>query len=319
MFTMMNYARLGVGIQGLAVASAAYLNALDYAKERMQGASAANGKDPNAPRVPIIEHADVRRMLLDMKSRVEGIRALIFKLTMHQDRANALGAQDDASSAYHRGQVELLVPLVKSYSSDQAFRIAEMAIQIFGGAGYVNDFPVEQAARDSKVFSIYEGTNHIQALDLVGRKLGQAGGKHTQDFFADINKTVSRLSDHEVLGGAAMQLAKAQQAVGGAAFQLLGWFEGGEMEQVPLNANRMLEMMSELAVGWLLIDGAATALEAQAKLSDDHPDRVFYEGKKAAAIYFANNVLPSVIGKSKMMQMGDRSVLDIPVDAFATV
>jgi len=319
MFTMMNYARIGVGLQGLAVAGAAYLNALDYAKDRKQGASAEQWKDPGAPRVPIIQHADVRRMLLDMKARVEGIRALIVKLTTHQDRAVALAGKDDESAAYHHGQVELLTPLVKAYSSDQAYRVTETAIQVLGGSGYVNDYPVEQAARDSKVFSIYEGTNHIQALDLVGRKLGQAGGKHAQEFFADVGKLVAAHSDHDVLGPSVKLLAKAQEAVGGAAFQLLGWSKGGQMAKIPLNANRFLEMMSEVAVGWLLLEGAVIALEAQADVKPDHPDHAFYEGKKAAAIYYAQNVLPTVIAKAKMLQAGDQSPIDIPDEAFATV
>jgi len=319
MFTMMNFARIGVGIQGLAVAGAAYLNALDYAKERKQGASVDHWKDPTAPRVAIIDHPDVRRMLLDMKSRVEGIRALIVKLTMHQDRVRVLAGKDDASAAYHKGQVELLTPLVKAYSSDQAYQIAETAIQVYGGSGYVRDFPVEQAARDSKVFSIYEGTNHIQALDLVGRKLGQAGGKHAQEFFADVATTVSALGEHPQLGKAAKQLAKAQEAVGGAAFQLLGWFKGGEMQKVPLNANLFLEMMSEVAVGWLLLEGAAIAIEKMDELPEEHPDRAFYEGKKASALYFANNVLPLVVARSKVLGLGDSSPLDIPTESFATV
>ena len=319
MFQMMNFARIGVGIQGLAVAGAAYMAALDYAKDRKQGSSVANWKDPNAPRVPIIEHADVRRMLLEMKAKTEGIRALVVKLTMHQDRSIAVGGKDDETAAYHRGQVELLTPIVKAYASDQAFRVAELAIQVHGGAGYVNDYPVEQAARDSKVFSIYEGTNHIQALDLVGRKLGQAGGKHAQEFFADIGKFTARAAEHPVLGPSVQQLQKAQQATGGAAMQLLGWFKGGEMQKVPLNANRFLEMVSEVAVAWLLLEGASIALEKQAALDTSHPDWAFYEGKKAAAIYFAQNVLPDVIAKSKILAAGDESALSIPDEAFASV
>lgn len=319
MFLMMNYARIGVGIQGLGVAAGAYMSALEYAKERKQGPSAKDWKDPTAPRVPIIEHADVRRMLLEMKSKTEGIRALILKLTMHQDRARALAGKDDESAAYHNGQVELLTPLVKAYSSEQAFRVAELAIQVHGGSGYVGDYPVEQACRDSKVFTIYEGTTHIQALDLVGRKLGQGGGKHAQEFFADVGKFVAAHREHPALGAAVQQLGKAQEAVGGAAFQLLGWFKGGQMARVPLNANRFLEMMSELAVGWLLLEGAAIALEAQAKTAESHPDHAFYEGKKHAALYYAHNVLPEVIAKSKMLQSGDTSALDIPVAAFASV
>ena len=318
MFQMMNYARIGVGIQGLAIGGAAYVAALEYAKDRKQGSSIAQWKDPSAPRVAIIEHPDVRRMLLDMKSKVEGIRALIVKLSMHQDRVTALKGQNDEVASYHQGQVELLTPIVKAYASETAFRVCETAVQVHGGAGYCQDYPVEQYLRDSKIFTIYEGTTHIQALDLVGRKLGQAGGKHTQDFFADIGKFVGANGEHAALGGAVKNLAKAQEAVGGAAFQFLGWFKGGEMAKVPLNANRFLDMMSELAVGWLLLEGAAIAHTAQAKTEKGSKDWFFYEGKKQAGIYYANNVMPEVVAKAKMLGSGDKSALDIPTESFGT-
>ncbi len=186
MFRMMNIARIGVGIQGLATASAAYLSALEYAKERKQGPSIKAWKDPEAPKVAIINHPDVRRMLIDMKSRVEGIRALAVKLAIHTDHERMLAGKDDAKAAYHKGQVDLLVPLLKAYGSDQAFQVCATAIQTFGGAGYLKDHPVEQACRDSKIYSIYEGTNHIQALDLVGRKLGYKGGVNLQAYVKDV-------------------------------------------------------------------------------------------------------------------------------------
>jgi alkylation response protein AidB-like acyl-CoA dehydrogenase len=317
MFMMMNYARIGVGIQGLALAGAAFQSALDYAKDRKQGSSITAWKDPNAPRVAIIEHPDVRRMLLEMKAKTEGIRALIVKLSMHQDRVTALGGKSDEQASYHHGQVELLTPLVKAYASEQAFKVCELAVQVHGGAGFTRDYPVEQYLRDSKIFTIYEGTTHIQALDLVGRKLGQAGGKHAQEFFADLGKFIAANGEHAVLGPSVKNLGKAQEAVGGAAFQFLGWFKGGEMEKVPLNANRFLEMMSELAVGWLLLEGAAIAVEKQAKTEKGSRDWNFYEGKKQAAIYFAQNVLPDVIAKAKMLQSGDKSAVEIPVEAFS--
>src|SRR5262249_41961859 len=155
---LMNAARISVGVQGFAVASSAYLNALDYAKERKQGSSITHWKDATAPRVPIIEHPDVRRMLLQMKATVEGIRALAVKLAHHQDQVTVWTGKDEAKTAYHQGQVDLLVPLVKAYSSDQGFRVCEMAIQTYGGAGFTRDYPVEQYCRDAKIFSIYEGT-----------------------------------------------------------------------------------------------------------------------------------------------------------------
>ena len=172
MFRMMNGARIAVGIQGLATAAAAYQNAVDYARDRKQGPHYTHWKDPTVPRVAILEHPDVRRMLLDLKSHTEGIRALIVKLAWHGDQARALAGKDDEKASYHKGQVDLLTPLVKSFASDEAFRLAAVAIQVYGGAGYLKDHPVEQYARDAKIYSIYEGTNHIQAMDLVGRKMG---------------------------------------------------------------------------------------------------------------------------------------------------
>ena len=319
MFHLMNTARIATGLQGMAVASSAYLNALDYAKERKQGASITQWKDPAAPRVPIIQHADVRRMLLDMKARVEGIRSLIFMLVNHFERGELLSGTDDEKKNYHLGQVDLLVPLVKAYGSDQAFRICETAIQTFGGAGYLKDHPVEQYCRDSKIFSIYEGTNHIQAMDLIGRKLGQNGGANMQAFLGDIAAFVAENKKHPVLGPSVEELGKAQEALGATTMRLLGWFQSGSVGMVPLMANRFLEMMAETAVSWMLLDQARIALSATAKLPDGHKDKAFYEGKRAAAVYYARNVLPGVISKADVIAAGDDSALQISDEAYATV
>jgi alkylation response protein AidB-like acyl-CoA dehydrogenase len=319
MFKLMNSARIGVGIQGLAVASTAFLNAVEYAKERKQGANMAHLKDPTAPRVPIIEHADVRRMLLDMKSRVEGIRALIVKLAHHLDWSEALRGKDEQKVAYHQGQVDLLVPLVKAYATDQGFRVCETAIQTYGGVGYTKDFPVEQYCRDAKIFSIYEGTNHIQAMDLVGRKLGQGGGANLQAFLGDIAQFVQKHTADATLGPAVKTLALAQEALGGSAMRLLTWFQTGNIGLVPLHANRFLEMMSETTVAWLLLEGAAIALEKKKTVAAGHPDVAFYEGKVAAALFYARNVLPSVELKAKLMGEEDKSPIELSDAAFATV
>ncbi len=319
MFKLMNGARIGVGLQGLGVASTAFLNALEYAKDRKQGSSITHFKDATAPRVPIIEHADVRRMLLDMKSRVEGIRALIMKLAMHEDATHALQGEDEKMAHYHQGQVDLLVPLVKSYASDQSFRICESAIQTFGGAGYTRDYPVEQYCRDSKIFSIYEGTNHIQAMDLVGRKLGQAGGANLQAYLGDVAKFVGANSSHPVFGAEVKRLGLAQEALAGSAMKLLGWFQAGRVELVPLNANRFLGMMSELTVAWLLLEGGVLAAAAAKKVEAKHPDAAFYAGKVHAAQYYARTCLPNVEAAAKAMNDEDRTPIDIPDAAFATV
>ncbi len=317
MFRMMNGARIAVGLQGLAVASTAWLNALEYAKERKQGSSVRNWKDANAPRVPILEHPDVRRMLIDMKARVEGIRALAVKLAHHQDQATLMEGKDDGAAAYHAGQVDLLVPLLKAYGTDQGFRVCETAIQTFGGAGYTRDHPVEQYCRDSKIFSIYEGTNHIQAMDLVGRKLAQAGGANFERFAADVARFVAAQREHSALGADVERLSSAAQALSASGRKLQAWFQAGEMAMPALMANRFLEMMSEVAVGWLLLEGAVIAHRKARELSPDHPDAAFYAGKVHTASYFARQVLPGVGQKAREMESADRSALDIPDAGFA--
>jgi alkylation response protein AidB-like acyl-CoA dehydrogenase len=323
MFKLMNAARISVGIQGVGVASSAYLNALEYARERKQGPSITHWKDATAPRVPILEHADVRRMLLHMKAHVEGIRALALKLTFHQDqwRLHSAGgaSPDEKAAAYHQGQVDLLVPLVKAYGSDQGFRICEMAIQTYGGAGFTRDYPVEQYCRDSKIFSIYEGTNHIQSMDLVGRKLGQAGGANLQAYLGDIQKFVAQNQANPKLGAAIKRLGAAQEALAGTAMRMLMWFQSGQIALVPLSANRFCEMMSELTVAWLLLDAAVVADAALAKTDAGHPDHAFYTGKVASALYYARNVLPGVEHKAHLLGEEDKSPLEIPDAAFATV
>jgi hypothetical protein len=316
MFRMMNGARIAVGIQGLGVASTAYLNTLDYAKDRKQGSHYTRWKDPQAPRVPIIEHPDVRRMLLDMKSRVEGIRALILKLAVHIDQAAVVAGSDDRKQAYHRGQVDLFTGIIKSYSSDQAFRVCETAIQTYGGAGFLKDHPVEQYCRDSKIFSIYEGTNHIQAMDLVGRKLGQDGGAHFMAFLGDVGKFVAAHGAHAQLGAEITRLGKAAETLGVAAQKMMAWTGGGKFQLIPLAANRFLEMMAETAVAWLLLDAARISVDASAKLDASHPDKAFYEGKKHAALYYARTVLPGVHQKLEAFTTEDQTPLEIADEAF---
>jgi alkylation response protein AidB-like acyl-CoA dehydrogenase len=318
MFHLMNFARIGVGLQGLALASSAYLNALEYAKDRKQGSSIKQWKDATAPRVPIIEHADVKRMLLDMKARVEGLRALAVKLTMHIDRQTALekSGGDKAQIEYHQGQVDLLVPLLKAYGSDQAFSICATAIQVYGGAGFLKDWPVEQYCRDSKIFSIYEGTNHIQAMDLVGRKLMQRGGANVQAFGADVGKFIAAHKGRESLADCVSVLGEAMESLTSTGGKFMQWFGGGKLEMVPSVANRFLEMMSETTIGWLLLEQAVLAEDALNQVAADHPDHAFYTGKVYAARYFALNVLPGVAAKAQLIAREDRSAIDMPIEAF---
>jgi alkylation response protein AidB-like acyl-CoA dehydrogenase len=319
MFQMMNGARILVGVQGVASASSAYLNALEYARERKQGSSIAALRDPTAPRVPIIEHPDVRRMLLDMKSRVEGIRLLGLYLTSHLDRVDSIGKSDPDKANYHQGQVDLLVPIFKSYATDQGFQVAATAIQTYGGAGFLKDHPVEQYCRDAKIFSIYEGTNHIQALDLVGRKLRQAGGKPALDFLSDVSRFIEANANHPRLASSVAELRKAHAAAGQVLTKLIDWSKAGKVDVTSLSANRILEMMAELTVGFLLLEGAVIAHQKLSGMAEGQPDFAFYTGKIHAATYFALNVMPGVLSKGEIIAREDRSALDIPEQAFATI
>jgi alkylation response protein AidB-like acyl-CoA dehydrogenase len=316
MFRMMNGARIAVGIQGLAVASSAYLNALEYAKDRKQGANFKQWKDPTAPRAAIIEHPDVRRMLLELKATVEGIRALVVKLAAHRDQWHVWAGRDDEKASYHLGQVDLLTPLVKAYASDEAYRLCGIAIQVYGGAGFLKDWPVEQYARDAKIFSIYEGTNHIQAMDLVGRKLGQNGGANFQAFMADIGSFVAQHQGHPVFAKELVALGEAAESVVTVAMGLMGWSQSDKVDLVPLNANRFLLMMSQLAVAYVLLDAGVLAEAQAAKLPANDPDRTFYQGKRYSALWYARNVLPQVENLAKLAQLEDQSPTQIPDAAF---
>ena len=320
MFRMMNGARIAVGVQGIAVASTAYLNALAYARERLQGSSVRHFKDPNAPRVPILEHSDIRRLLLEMKAKVEGTRALAIKLALHADLARALADRDPGAAARHEGQVDLLTPVVKAYGSDQSFRIAELAIQVYGGAGFVEDHPAEQYLRDAKIFSIYEGTNHIQALDLVSRKLGARGGENFADFLKEVGSFVAEHMTRPGLASEVGALGDAASELHRAAGALMEFFMGGKLDQVTLVASPFLESLAEVAVGHLLLEAAVVAEGRLRRDEDDltHADVEFYRGKVLAAKYFSSYLLPQTHARVKAIVGGDRSPLDIPDGGFAS-
>jgi len=269
--------------------------------------------------VPIIEHPNIRRDLLAMKARVEGIRALVMKLSSHGDRLKATQGKDDESEAYHKGQVDLLTPLVKAYGTDAAFEVSSRAIQVYGGHGFLKDHPVEQYCRDAKIFQIYEGTNFIQSMDLVSRKLGQAGGANTQAFLMDIQNFITENKDTPELAEGIGHLQAAHEAVAASVMQFIGWFKGGKLEHIPLGAEDFLTIMSELAVGWLLLDQASIALQKLPETSETHPDHAFYTGKKFAAQYFANNVLTTLPSRTRRLSAIDTLPVEIPDEAFATV
>ncbi|MGQ9694517.1 MAG: acyl-CoA dehydrogenase [Thermodesulfobacteriota bacterium] len=329
MFQMMNEARLGVGLQGFALGNLAYLFALKYAKERIQGVEITRMKDPTAPRVPIIKHPDVRRMLMTMKAYTEGLRALIYRTAYYADLAKV--ATDPQEKEFCENMVDLMIPVVKAYSTDIAFRLTEWAIQIHGGYGYCGEYPVEQLCRDVKITSIYEGTNGIQAMDLVGRKLSLKKGALFLGWMKEINGFIENYKNHAHLGSAVSQLEQAKNTLINVAMQFGKAAAGGDILFPMLYACPFLEMFGEVELAYLLLQQAliaedrlqaifakhgASTPEAQNKLIAEQGEAAFYKGKVFNAEFFVANILPQGQGRATTILSGNRSALSIPEVAF---
>ncbi len=332
MFQMMNGARISVGMQGLTASSIAYLHALQYAKERLQGSSLMDMKNPEAPRVPIIQHADVRRMLLWMKTQVDSMRALMYFTTCCLDRAATAESGED--KAKWNGLFEILTPICKAYNSDMGFRVCETAIQVLGGYGYSSEYPLEQFLRDEKIGSIYEGANGIQALDLVGRKLNMKKGAYFMTLLGEMGATVNRYSGNPVVGEMACEVQSAVNALAEVAM-----FFGKSAREgnflVPINnAYPFLMLMGKVVAAWLLLWEAGIAsdkfeallsekgidphdLAARGAFITDHKDAAFYDGKLMGARFFIRNVLPEIDGTIRSIKSGDMSILEIADASFA--
>ena len=324
MFHMMNEARLEVGMQGLGAASAAFEHARDYARERIQSRAIWDMTNPDAEAVTIIKHPDIRRTLLWMKSYVEGIRALNYYVTYAFDQSEIVA--DETEKKKWDGVVELLTPVCKAFSTDKSIEICSYAMDVYGGYGYCSEYPVEQYLRDAKITTIYEGTNGIQALDLVGRKLAQNRGQNLKNIFAEIGKTAASAGadpELQLLGGS---LGKAAQALGGVTLQFKDWADGAGLVLAILNARPFLEIFGDLLVGWQLVQGAQVATAALQKiyskagaetqaerraLARNNSEAAFYEGKIASARYFASTILPTVKGRCLGIQAGDRTPVEM--------
>ncbi len=318
--SIMNLARMATGIYAVGLSSSAFLNALDYAKQRIQGVDDLKSPfAPDARRVPIVEHYDVRRMLLEMKSKVEGCRAMIFKLAYHLSIYLHLRMRQDPADkpeiARQEQIIGLLTPLVKAYSSDQAWRVCELAIQVLGGYGYTKDYPVEQYARDVKILSIWEGTNYIQALDLFRIKLALGGNEKLFRRYCDeiggyLNKAAA--GDTGLRSDCAL-LAKALDRVGESLSVMRGWARQKKAALTYPVVTSFLEMMAEVMVGALLLDDARIAGE---KLSgaETGVDRDFYQGKIMSARFFIRNIVPHVSARAEVIASQDDTCIQTTPD-----
>jgi alkylation response protein AidB-like acyl-CoA dehydrogenase len=322
MFQMMNEARLACGVQGAAMGNAAYQLALAYARERKQGPKVTD-RTENPVSVPIIEHPDVRRNLLTMKAYGEAIRALIFRVAHLIDIAH----HSTDAEARNKAQdlVDLLTPVAKAFPTDVGFKMTELAIQVHGGYGYIKEYGVEQHMRDLKIASLYEGTNGIQALDLLGRKMRQKGGGLFIQWLQDANELIQPLTEDATFGDLAKQVDAAKNALAEAAF---GFGNYKDPEYPLLHATNFLRMFGLVESSRLLLEQAVLAhgklkdiwtargvdvtdAAARKKLAEDQEDVRFYEGKIASARFFAAQLLPEVRALLVSLKSNDRSALDV--------
>ena len=303
MFRLMNAARIGTGLQANAVASNAYQHALQYAKDRLQGRDIAE-KDATSPQIPIIRHPEVRRMLLAQKAYTEGVFALLATAANLIDRRRV--ARSPGEGERLGDLLEILTPVCKAYGSEISFQSTILAIQVYGGYGFSEEFPLAQMLRDQKVFSIYEGTNNIQAMDLLGRKVVMKDGAPFKALVAEILKTTGEARALPALKDMAGKVDAALQTVVEVTQQLarIGF---ADPRTYLSHASPYLTMFSQLVVAWQLLQEAVTAQRALDAGTSEEP---FYRGKLAAAQFYANNDLPHVQATAEVIKNGDRAALD---------
>jgi len=326
MFHMMNEARLDVGTQGFLHASAAYLYALNYARERLQGRDIEKSKDPQAPQVPIIHHPDVRRMLLQMKAYVDGMRSFVFYVAYCFDKESTAKTRDEKER--YNDLIELLTPIIKAYCSERGQFVCEQAIQVYGGYGYTKEYPVEQLYRDCKITSIYEGTNGIQAMDFLGRKLGMKKGAVFVDFLNEIRAAIMRASEIPRLEEPASQVEKALNRLSEIAMHISKTAFSKDMKLAFAYAHPFMEVIGDVIMAWMLLWRATVAvprLEQLAGSSDEdaiqskvakNKDAAFYDGQLKAAEFYINSMLPVTIGKMNAIAKPHPAAIDIHEKSF---
>ena len=314
MFQMMNEARLLVGLQGLACASTAYVYAVNYARERVQGRHLLKVLEDDAPDVPIIEHPDVRRMLMTMKVYVEGMRSLLYYIANCEDKIRISDKEEDR--ARYQGLIDLLIPVGKGYVTDKAFEVCSLGVQVYGGYGYIKEYPMEQLLRDCRITLIYEGTNGIQAMDLLGRKLGMNKGKPIMDLLGEVQKTIASAKSMPGLEALAAKVEAAVNKLGEVALHIGQKGMSPNTRMVAFaHACSFMEVCGDVVFAWLLLWRACIAaqnLENGAKKKDIE----FYEGQIKSAEFFAHSILPVSRGKMKAILESSSAAVDISADAF---
>ena len=327
MFRVIEHARMVIGVKAIATLSTGYLNALEYAKSRVQGADLTQMLDKSAPRVTITHHPDVRRMLMLQKAYAEGMRALVLYNATIQDTvqmAAAQGRADEKAAALN----DLLLPVVKGLGSERAYEMLALSLQTLGGSGFLQDYPVEQYIRDAKIDSLYEGTTGVQGMDLYFRKIVRDGGQALAAVLAEIRAFAAKdggngrlKSERAALGRAAGDIEAMTAAMTG--FLAESASQPGEIYRVGLNTTRLLLSLGDVLVGWLLARQAEIALARLDEIGVPAPgdrhaasERDFYTGKVAAARFFAATVLPRIAAERAIAEETTLDIMEIPEEAF---
>jgi len=308
MFIMMNAARFAVGLEGTAIAERAFQRALAYAKERMQGKDLVEG----AQTVPIIRHPDVRRMLMLMKSQTEAMRALAYTVAASTDISVRASSAEERKK--HQAFVDLMIPVVKGWSTETGIEVASLGVQVHGGMGFIEETGAAQHLRDARITTIYEGTTGIQANDLIGRKIAREGGATVKGWLAQLKQLDARLAKSQNADIARVRetLAAGAAAVGAAVDWLLATF-GRDIKAASAGAVPFLRLMGVVAGGWQM---AVSALAAEARLAARDGDQAFYQAKIATARFYADQLLTQAPGLAEVVRSGGAGALALSDEQF---
>lgn len=308
MFVVMNEARLGTGLQGLAIGDAAYQAAVEFANDRLQGRALTGAKNPDGPADPIMVHPDVRRMLLESKAFVEGGRAFILWTALQADLQKS---SDEATATKAKDYMGLITPVLKAYLTDKGFHVASLAMQVHGGSGYTEHFPASQYLRDARITMIYEGTNGIQALDLVGRKLPSNGGRAIMSWFADIDAFVAENGDNEAIKPFVDGLADTKKKLQDGTM----WLMQNGMANPDNAAAASTDYLHIFGLTALAFMWAQMAKSASAKIAAGDADP-YYVTKLQTGQYFVERILPDAAAHLTKLKTGAEVLMQMPAEAF---
>jgi hypothetical protein len=287
--------------------------ALDYARQRIQGKNLLQMMDKNASSVPIIQHPDVRRQLMMMKVYVEGIRSLLYYVGMCEDRVKI--SEDTEEKSKYQGIIDVLIPIAKGYVTDRAFEVCSHGVQVYGGYGYIKDYPMEQLLRDCRITMIYEGTNGIQAMDLLGRKLGLNKGKPVMDLLGEIQKSIAMAKEAHGLEDLAERLEKIVDKLGGVAIHMGTTAMSPKVLNAFAFAHPFMEVCGDVVMAWMLLWRAAVASQKM-KEKPKKKDIAFYEGQIKSAEFFIYSIIPITAGKMKAILDTNNAAIEIAEDSF---